>query len=70
MQKTSSKDYKHFIKSRCTTAIPIEVKTKEYYGDCSDLKILDWDCGIGRQLGHLTTALHKCSFYACDIDNA
>ncbi len=69
MHKTSSKTIRHFYESGIRTSIPIITAAKQQGCRLHDCNILDFGCGVGRQLVHFTRHLPKNNYFACDIDD-
>ena len=70
MRKTSSCSIRHYYDSGLRTSMPIatcalyeNVKLNE------QIRILDFGCGVGRQLLHFTRYFSNPDYYACDIDD-
>ncbi|MEM7473724.1 MAG: class I SAM-dependent methyltransferase [Planctomycetota bacterium] len=69
MHKTSSKTVKHYYESGIRTAVPILTAARANGLDLKQAKVLDFGCGVGRQLAHMTRHLPENEYYACDIDD-
>ncbi len=72
MRKTSSKGIRHYFVSGLRTYLPIATAA-EWVG--IDLRIggksiLDFGCGVARQLGHFTRQYPGNHYFACDIDDS
>jgi ubiquinone/menaquinone biosynthesis C-methylase UbiE len=69
MRKTSSRTIKQYVKSSLTTYAPI-VTMARFYGVKFDssTKVLDFGCGVGRQLMPLTRHFPNARYYAVDVD--
>jgi ubiquinone/menaquinone biosynthesis C-methylase UbiE len=69
MRKTSSKTIGEYVKSSLTTYAPI-VTMARFYGVKFDAstKVLDFGCGVGRQLMPLTRHFPKAQYFALDVD--
>jgi SAM-dependent methyltransferase len=71
MRKTSSRTIRHYYVSgiNCylpiaTTALEMGVKLRE------KINILDFGCGVGRQLLHFTRNFPVPAYFACDVDHS
>ncbi len=70
MRKTSSKSVGHFYSSGITTYLPITTSAlREQINLKDNINILDFGCGVGRQLLHFTRHWPAPSYHACDIDH-
>jgi ubiquinone/menaquinone biosynthesis C-methylase UbiE len=71
MRKTSSRNFFHYYRSGLTTYLPI-VTLARLYGVKMDAttNVLDFGCGVGRQLLHMVTDYPNVHYYACDVDEA
>lgn len=70
MRKTSSKKVKHYYVSGIQSAVPIITSAlREGVSFTSGTRILDFGCGVGRQLLHFTRNLPGPDYYGCDIDD-
>lgn len=69
MNKTSSKSIRHYYESGIRTAMPIITSAIEHSGPIDNKSILDFGCGVGRQLLHFTKHLPNNKFYGCDVDD-
>jgi SAM-dependent methyltransferase len=69
MRKTSAKTIKEYVTSSLTTYTPI-VTMARFYGIRFDssTKVLDFGCGVGRQLMPLTRHFPKAQYFALDVD--
>lgn len=69
MRKTSSKTIKQYVESSLTTYSPI-VTMARFYGIRFDpsTKVLDFGCGVGRQLMPLTRHFPDAQYFAFDVD--
>jgi ubiquinone/menaquinone biosynthesis C-methylase UbiE len=69
MRKTSSRNIFHYYRSGLTTYLPI-VTLARLYGVKMDetTNVLDFGCGVGRQLLHIVSDYPKAHYYACDVD--
>ena len=70
MRKTGSKTIRHYYFSgiNCylpiaTTALEMGVKLRE------KINVLDFGCGVGRQLLHFTRNFPEPAYFACDVDH-
>ena len=68
MRKTSSRSYRHFYESGIRTAGPIAYAVIDQRGSFSGLDVLDFGCGVGRQLLQLSRHYPLNRYSACDID--
>lgn len=69
MLKTSSKTIRHYFESGIRTYLPISTAALHEGIDLnSNLRILDFGCGVGRQLLHFVRHYPQPSYFACDID--
>ncbi len=68
MHKTSSRTIRHFYESGSRCVLPIVTMAKHYGFDFERGAVLDFGCGVGRQLVHLTQRFPKCAYAACDVD--
>jgi SAM-dependent methyltransferase len=68
MRKTSSVSIRHYYFTGLTTFYPIATLAR-YYGMSFDstTKVLDFGCGVGRQLLHLTRNYPDAKYFACDV---
>jgi ubiquinone/menaquinone biosynthesis C-methylase UbiE len=69
MRKTSSRNIFHYYRSGLTTYLPV-VTFARLYGVKMDTttNVLDFGCGVGRQLLHMVTDYPNVHYYACDVD--
>jgi ubiquinone/menaquinone biosynthesis C-methylase UbiE len=69
MRKTSEKTIKEYVTSSLTTYTPI-VTMARFYGIKFDssTKVLDFGCGVGRQLMPLTRHFPNAQYFALDVD--
>src|SRR5580658_313172 len=69
MRKTSSKTIKEYVESSLTTYAPI-VTMARFYGIKFDrsTKVLDFGCGVGRQLMPMTRYFPDAQYFAVDVD--
>ena len=70
MRKTSSKKVRHYYVSGIQSAVPI-ITSAQREGVRFDkgTRVLDFGCGVGRQLLHFTRNLPEPDYYGCDIDD-
>ena len=70
MLKTSSRLIRHYYISSIQTSLPIITEAlKEGVKLREPISILDFGCGVGRQLLHFTRHFPAPRYYACDIDD-
>lgn len=71
MRKTSSKSIIHYYLSGIRTYLPIATMSERVGLNLRDggLTILDFGCGVGRQLLHFTRIYPSNQYHACDIDD-
>jgi SAM-dependent methyltransferase len=70
MRKTSSTSIKHYYESGLSTSLPIATCAfLESVNLRENVRVLDFGCGVGRQLLHFTRNFPKPNYYACDIDD-
>jgi ubiquinone/menaquinone biosynthesis C-methylase UbiE len=70
MRKTSSTSLRHYYVSGIQCYMPILTMALQKGIDFdSSIKILDFGCGVGRQLLHFTQNHPTPSYYACDVDD-
>jgi SAM-dependent methyltransferase len=69
MRKTSSRTIKEYVESSLTTYAPI-VTMARFYGIKFNpsTKVLDFGCGVGRQLMPLTRHFPDAQYFAVDVD--
>jgi len=69
MRKTSSRSLIHYYKSGLTTYLPI-VTLARFYGIQMgpETNVLDFGCGVGRQLLHMVSDYPDPHYFACDVD--
>lgn len=71
MRKTSSRSIRHYYRSGIQTSLPIATcATRELVALDKNIKILDFGCGVGRQLLHFTRHYPNPDYFACDIDDS
>jgi SAM-dependent methyltransferase len=71
MRKTSSSNVKHYYVSGIHCALPIATAAlSEGIPLHTNVSVLDFGCGVGRQLLHLTRNFPEASYYACDVDES
>ena len=69
MRKTSSKSVRHYYDSGLACYLPIAAMAQFYdVALHSPISVLDFGCGVGRQLLHFTRHYPAPRYYACDID--
>lgn len=70
MRKTGSKTIPRYYLSGVRSFLPIATcAQREGVRLEQNLKVLDFGCGVGRQLLHFTRKYPSPSFFACDIDD-
>lgn len=70
MRKTGSKTVTRYYLSGVRSFLPIATcAQREGVRLEQNLRVLDFGCGVGRQLLHSTRKYPACSFFACDIDD-
>lgn len=69
MRKTSSKTIRHYYLSGTRCYLPIATMAL-HYGIRLDtnISILDFGCGVARELVHFAKYYPKPSYFACDVD--
>lgn len=68
LRRTSSHTIRHYYESGLTTFMPIATAAIAYGADLDKpVKVLDFACGAGRQLLHLTRLFPNVQAHACDI---
>ncbi|MDN5848642.1 MAG: class I SAM-dependent methyltransferase [Nitrococcus sp.] len=69
MRKTSSRSIRHYYISGIQTVMPI-VTCALHQGIALNerIRILDFGCGVARQLLHFTRRYPNPAYYACDVD--
>lgn len=69
MRKTGSRNAIFFYRSGLASYLPI-VTMARFYGVKMDAKtnVLDFGCGVGRQLLHIVSDFPESHYYACDVD--
>lgn len=69
MRKTSSTSIRHYFISSVQTSLPIVVCARQQQVKLEEgIRILDFGCGVGRQLLHFTRHFSAPEYHACDID--
>jgi len=70
MRKTSSVSIRHYYTSSIQTSLPIVVSAIQQKVKLDkNIRILDFGCGVGRQLLHFTRHFPDPDYYACDVDD-
>lgn len=70
MRKTGTRSIRAYSVSGLKTYLPIAaLAAREGIRLDETIKILDFGCGVGRQLLHFTRDYPKPAYYACDIDD-
>lgn len=68
LRRTSSHTIRHYYESGLTTFLPIATSAIAFGVNLDQqVKVLDFACGAGRQLLHLTRLYPNVQAYACDI---
>jgi SAM-dependent methyltransferase len=69
MRKTSARTIRQYLNSSLTTYAPI-ITMARFYGIKFDssTKVLDFGCGVGRQLMPLTRHFPEAQYFAVDVD--
>lgn len=71
MRKTSSRSIRHYYVSGIQTVAPIVTCALQRGMALNErIRILDFGCGVARQLLHFTRHYPKPSYYACDVDDS
>ena len=68
MRKTSSRSFRHFYESGIRSALPIAYAVVQEKGSFEGCDVLDFGCGVGRQLLPLTSSYPDNRYFACDLD--
>lgn len=69
MRKTSSKTIPHYYVSGIRCYLPIATMALHYGVDVNgDISILDFGCGVARELLHFQRHYPRPKYFACDID--
>ncbi|HTY03052.1 MAG TPA: class I SAM-dependent methyltransferase [Rhodocyclaceae bacterium] len=69
MRSTSSRTIRHYFESGIRTSTPIITAASIHGIDLSgNCRVLDFGCGVGRQLLHFTANLPNLSLFACDVN--
>jgi len=69
MRKTSSKTIPHYYVSGIRCYLPIATMALHYGAELDrDISVLDFGCGVGRELLHFQRYYPKPRYFACDID--
>ena len=69
MRKTSSKTIPHYYVSGIRCYLPIATMALHYGVELDrDISVLDFGCGVGRELLHFQRYYPKPKYFACDID--
>ncbi len=70
MRKTSSNSIRHYYLSGIQTYLPIvSFALQKKVAFDQPIKVLDFGCGVGRQLHHFTSHFPRPAYFACDIDD-
>jgi ubiquinone/menaquinone biosynthesis C-methylase UbiE len=70
MRKTSSRSIKHYYLSGIQTALPIATcALREKVALDQNIRVLDFGCGVGRQLLQFAHRFPAPEYHACDIDD-
>ena len=70
MRKTASGSIRHYYMSGLCSFMPIAVCAQRAGVRLDQpIRVLDFGCGVGRQLLHFTRHYPKPAFHACDIDD-
>ena len=70
MTKTSSTTIRHYYISGITCSLPIAAMALDRGVSLREnINILDFGCGVGRQLLHLTRQFPTPRYFACDVDS-
>jgi ubiquinone/menaquinone biosynthesis C-methylase UbiE len=68
MRATSSNTLRHYYESGITTYLPIAtLAAREHIDLKAPVVVLDFGCGVGRQLLHFTRDYPAPSYHACDV---
>lgn len=71
MRKTSSKTIRHYYLSGINCYLPIATIALEMGVKLrGKINILDFGCGVGRQLLHFTRNFPEPAYFACDVDHS
>jgi SAM-dependent methyltransferase len=71
MRKTGSKTIRHYYESGINCYMPIATIALEMgVGLGEKINILDFGCGVGRQLLHFTRNFPEPNYFACDVDHS
>lgn len=71
MRKTSSRSIRHYHVSGIRTVVPIVTCALQRGVALNErIRILDFGCGVARQLLHFTRHYPNPSYYACDVDDS
>ena len=71
MRKTSSKSIRHYYISGTCTYLPIAVTALQRKVRLDqNIRVLDFGCGVGRQLLHFTRFYPAPCYHACDVDGS
>jgi SAM-dependent methyltransferase len=69
MRKTSSKTISHYYVSGIRCYLPVATMALHYGVELNDdISILDFGCGVARELMHFQRFYPKPKYFACDID--
>ncbi|HEY3835395.1 MAG TPA: class I SAM-dependent methyltransferase [Bryobacteraceae bacterium] len=70
MKKTSSTSIRHYYVSGITCSLPIVTMALNHGVRLREnINVLDFGCGVGRQLLHLTRQFPAPRYFACDVDS-
>jgi len=70
MRKTSSRTIRHYYVSGVACYLPIATMALHQGVALREpIRVLDFGCGVGRQLLHFTKHFPKVQFEACDVDS-
>jgi SAM-dependent methyltransferase len=70
MKKTSSSTIRHYYVSGITCCLPIATMALHQGVRLREpINILDFGCGVGRELLHLTRRFPAPRYFACDVDS-
>jgi len=70
MKKTSSATIRHYYVSGIACSLPIATMALHQGVRLREpIQVLDFGCGVGRQLLHLTRQFPQPKYFACDVDS-